>query len=171
VEFERAYLSWSGWVQATPDLFLNAWGFAGDGIDFTHVRPADLLELGVFTRYTFGDHLRSTIEHNYRALDVMGGNLFEANLTRLRTVYQFNLRTFVRLVLEYTDIARNQVLYTAEVDAQSEDLFTQLLFSYKINPKTVAFVGYSDNYLADQDTSLTQDNRAIFFKISYAWVL
>ena len=35
-------------------------------------------------------------------------------------------------------------LYEDEVEALERDFFTQLLFSYKVNPQTVAFVGYSE---------------------------
>ena len=50
-------------------------------------------------------------------------------------------------------------------------LFGQFLFSYKVNPRTVLFVGYSDNSLADQNVGLTRTNRTVFVKVGYAWVL
>jgi hypothetical protein len=55
-----------------------------------------------------------------------------------------------------------------EVDPKSESLFSQFLFSYKINPQTVFFLGYSDDYYGDQNFWLTQTNRTVFCKIGYA---
>ena len=55
----------------------------------------------------------------------------------MRVVYQFNIRTFVRAILQYTNIDRDPTLYEDEVDAQTRELGTQLLFSYKLNPQTV----------------------------------
>jgi hypothetical protein len=56
------------------------------------------------------------------------------------------------------------------VDEQTEELFSQLLFSYKLNPQTVLFVGYSDNSFGDQRIDLTRADRTLFLKLGYAWV-
>ena len=77
----------------------------------------------------------------------------------------------MRSIFQYRTVDRTPELYVDEVDAESESLFSQLLFSYKINPQTVLFVGYSDNRAGDQDISLTQEDRSIFLKFGYAWVL
>ncbi len=124
-------------------------------------------------RFDVGRHLRIRLSHEIHELDVEGGTLFKANLTQSRFLYQLNLRTFLRATLQYADIVRDPTLYTAEptIDEKSRNLFTQLLFSYKLNPRTVLFLGYSDNYQADEDVSLVQSNRAVFLKIGYAWVL
>ncbi len=89
------------------------------------------------------------------------------------SAYQLNLRTFLRAVFQYTDVDRDLSLYDQPEDfeARSQELFTQLLFSYKLNPRTVLFLGYSDNYLGDDAIELTQESRALFLKIGYAWVL
>jgi len=63
--------------------------------------------------------------------------------------------------------------YSSEVDGGT--LFvtnlTQLLFSYKLNARTVLFVGYSDNQLGLENVGLTRTDRTLFFKIGYAWIL
>ncbi len=55
--------------------------------------------------------------------------------------------------------------------AKSSKLFSQYLFSYKLNPQTVLLAGYSDNYLGGANLSLTQTNRTLFIKVGYAWLL
>jgi len=57
------------------------------------------------------------------------------------------------------------------VDAETQQLFSQLLLAYKINPQTVFFLGYSDTRLGDQRIDLKQANRTLFVKIGYAWLL
>jgi hypothetical protein len=57
-----------------------------------------------------------------------------------------------------------------------EHLFSQLLFSYKINPTTVLFLGYSDNQFGGIDADgrlidLTRADRTFFFKVGYALVM
>jgi hypothetical protein len=65
----------------------------------------------------------------------------------------------------------NSELYSDGRDPEQRQLFSQLLFSYKLNPRTVFFLGYSDNSQATQDYGLTQSDRTLFAKIGYAWVL
>jgi hypothetical protein len=55
------------------------------------------------------------------------------------------------------------------VEEKTRTLFTQFLFSYKLNPQTVVFVGYSDNYLGLTDVDLSQLDRTFFVKLGYAW--
>jgi hypothetical protein len=62
-------------------------------------------------------------------------------------------------------------MYIDEIDPVFRHLFTQLLFSYKINPQTVLFLGYTDNYRGYQGTGLPQVNRKFFLKIGYALVM
>ena len=97
--------------------------------------------------------------------------MFLANVSQARFIYQFNSRMFIRSILQYVDVRRNQKLYEDEIDPVSKRLFTQFLFSYKLNPRTVFYLGYSDNHNAYQDINLTQVDRALFLKIGYAWVL
>jgi hypothetical protein len=43
--------------------------------------------------------------------------------------------------------------------------------AYKINPQTVFFVGYSDTRPGDERNDLRQQNRTVFVKLGYAWLL
>ena len=160
-----------GEFQPRGDLFLGLSARVADAIDFTSIRPGDQLRIAPELRYDFGDRLRLSLSHTLSRLDVAGGRLFEAELTESRLIYQLNLRTFVRAIVQYTDVERDPALYPGEVDPESEALFTQLLFSYKVGPRTVLFLGYSDDSFGGRDFDLTRENRAFFFKIGYAWVL
>ncbi len=100
-----------------------------------------------------------------------GGNLYQANLSEARFVYQFNVRTFARVITQYLDVDRNPELYIDPVETNEQNLFNQVLFSYKINPQTVLFLGYSDNHLGEGTLDLTQSDRTVFLKIGYAWRL
>jgi hypothetical protein len=101
---------------------------------------------------------------------VEGGQLYQANVPQAKIVWQFNTRTFVRGILQYTDIRRNNDLYEDEVNELSKDFFVQLLYSYKVNPRTVFFAGYSEGGSQNQDISMTTTNRSVFVKLGYAWL-
>jgi hypothetical protein len=75
----------------------------------------------------------------------------------------------LRAILQYENSDETE-LYVG-TDANSSSLATQFLVSYKINPQTVFFLGYSDGHYGDQDIKLTQAERTVFAKIGYAWVL
>ena len=170
--FERFYSTYYE-IQPTGDLFLSLNLRLADEIDFVNTQAGDVVGIEPTVRYNLGRHLKATLSHVYQKLDVEGGNLFTANLTQLSTVYQFNVRSFLRAILQYTDISRNPALYKPEagpIDEHTERLFSQLLFSYKLNPQTVLFVGYSDNSRGNERIDLTRADRTLFVKLGYAWV-
>ena len=133
------------------------------GLDCTRSYPRN-------NRYHIGRHFAWEISHLYSTLEVEGGTLYEANVPQSTLVWQFNNRTYVRAILQYTDIQRNQDLYEDEVDELSRDFFVQLLFSYKVNPRTVFYTGYSEGGAENQDITMTSTSRSFFLKISYAWL-
>ena len=117
-----------------------------------------------------GRHLEIGLEHLYSTLDVDGGRLFTAQVPQMTAVWQFNPRTFVRAILQYYQIERDQDLYEDAIDELERDFFVQLLFSYKVNPRTVFFAGYSEGGYENQDFSMTSTGRAVFLKIGYSWL-
>jgi hypothetical protein len=167
-------LSTELYVETQPSgaVKLTLWGRSGDSIDFANNQPADELRLNPSIEAKLGRHIIAKLDHDLQRLEVDGGELFEANLSQLRLVYNFNVRIFVRAIVQNLDITRNPDLYLfEEVEPETQQLFTQFLFSYQVNPRTVLFVGYSDNQLGLQDVSLTRTDRTLFFKIGYAWIL
>lgn len=142
-----------------------------DQIDFDNNRLGKQLRVSPRFNWSIGKHLQLNLRHTYQNLDVEGEQLFTANLTDARLTYQFDQRQFLRLIVVHSDIDRNQPNYTFDVDENSRDIGTQLLYSYKINPLTKFFVGYSDyGYQDDTITSMTTSERSVFMKVSYAWL-
>ena len=170
VSFDETFANSYGEMHPSGNLRLNLFVRVGDQIDFANTQPGEILQLEPGLRVLVGAHLRFGFTHLFQRLDVAGGRLFEANLSQLTTIYQFNARTFVRLITQYTDIARDATLYKAAVSPKTERLFNQLLFSYKLNPQTVLFAGYSDNALGTDRVDLERENRTFFVKLGYAWV-
>jgi len=150
---------------------------AGEWVDFANERPADRLNIGPSLGLNLGRHLNANLSHNYQSMDVDSGHLFTANLTQLRLLYHFNVRTYVRAIVQYQTLARNPDAYLFPVTEKTRNIFTQFLFSYKINPQTVLFLGYSDNYSGGEyggtigRVDLTKMNRTFFMKLGYAIVL
>jgi hypothetical protein len=163
--------NYSGWIWPSGDLQLRLSGRLGDQIDYDNNRQGDeiVIEPGLLWRP--GTHWEINVDHQFNRLDVADGRLFTANLSRARLAYHFNVRTFLRAIVHYTDIDRDPNLYRDEVEARSRELFTQFLFSYKVNPRTVIFVGYSDTTESNDTLADVVMNRSVFIKLGYAWLL
>ena len=167
--FETDRILLHGEVAAHRDVHLSGLFITGQQVDFANVRQGRQLRIDPGVRWDAGRHLRLNLNHSYETLSVDGGRLFAANLSELRTTYQFNNRTFVRWIGQHLDIDRDPDLYNFAVESRSRDFFNQLLFSYKINPLTVLFVGYSDTHLGTEQIDLKQQSRTFFLKLGYAW--
>ena len=158
-------------VRPNPWWHFKTFARYGNRIDYDNNRLGKQLLVRPTLNLNLGNSLQFNLRHTYQHFDVDKQSLFTANLTDFRVTYQFNQRQFLRLILVYSDIERNQQNYTFDVDASSKSLGTQLLYSYKLNPLTKFFVGYSDYaYQDDVVTSLTKDERSVFMKLSYAWL-
>jgi len=158
-------------MQPTGGLKLRLQGLLGDEVDTFNAQKGDLLNLRPRAELKLGRHLNLNLAHSYQRLDVPGGRLFTESLSEARIVYTFNVRTFVRLILQYRNVTRDPALFPVPVEPQWDRLFMQLLASYKLNPKTVAYVGYTDDFEGRRNLNLTQTNRTFFFKLGYAWTL
>jgi hypothetical protein len=158
-------------MRPIAEVYFNTFMRFGDEIDFDNNRLGKLTHIRPIINWSIGKHLQLRLRQTYRNLDVAGQQLFTANLTDFRTTYQFDQRQLLRLILIYSDIERNQDNYTFDVDAKNRSLGAQLLYSYKVNPLTKFFIGYSDSaYEDDTLSALTRNERSIFMKLSYAWL-
>jgi hypothetical protein len=140
----------------------------GDEIDFANTRLGDANVLEGFVQMRVGRRLDLQLDYLVQQLDVEGGQLFDARLAQSRIVYQFNVRTFVRAILQYQDLSRNTDLFLRPVRPEEEEFFGQFLFSYKLNPQTVLFLGYTDGRFGVQGVDLMQTDRTFFLKVGYA---
>lgn len=127
------------------------------------------LNLLPFVEFSLGQHVNLNLQHTFQRLTCDQNKIFTANLSQIKFVYNFSVRTFLRAIVQYLDVTRNPELYVFPVSPKTQTVFTQFLFSYKLNPQTVVFIGYSDNYLGMTSLDITQTDRTFFVKIGYAW--
>jgi hypothetical protein len=156
-----------------PNRHSHAWfnlHFGGQ-IDYDNTRPGDFVNIDTGFWYRFGKHLYLEPTYTRERMEVDDGWLYTTTIGQLQASWQFNQRCFIRAILQHVDDRFNAGLYTDDRDPNEQQLFTQFLFSYKINPRTVFFIGYSDNSYGTQEYDLTRADRTIFAKIGYAWVL
>jgi len=156
-------------LQPSGAVGLGASSTMGQVIDFTNVRRSSQVSVGPSLRLSLGRGLGVDLSHLYQRMAHQGERVFTANLFQARLIYNLSVRTFVRAIVQYRSVDRNVAVYTVPVDEFDEGLFGQFLFSYKVNPQTVVFIGYSDNQAGTQSFDLTRTNRTFFAKVGYAW--
>lgn len=169
----RVYPEWAAesLLQFRPiaAMQLTLYGNLGDAVDYENARPAWQVQANPGLTLNLGRRLAFELDHNYKRMNVGGRELFTANITQAKLIYHINLRLFLRAIGQYVDYRYNAANYTFAVDPVYRHFFTQFLFSYQLNPRTVLFLGYSDNARGTQDYRLTRSDRTVFMKLSYSW--
>jgi len=142
----------------------------GDAIDFANDALGTQDNINLRLSANLGIHFSGRLNHSFRRLRREGGTVFIANQTDIRLAWQFDIRQRLRLALIHTSLNRNPALYDSPVERHNQSLNTQLIYSYKVNPKTLLYLGYSDSAQAgDEIDSLRRTGRTLFAKFSYAW--
>jgi hypothetical protein len=143
----------------------------GDQVDFDNSRLGDETRISPFFNWNINRHLLLRYDASFVSLDTKdGAKIFDAAVHDVRLTWQFSVRSFLRLTTQFQDVERNPDVYTDTVDARSRDVGRQLLYSYKLNPQTVFFVGYSDALVDDDQLArLTTTDKTWFMKLGYAW--
>ena len=165
------YFEFNPWSNLEFGTFIRF----GKQIDFANTRLGDVVDFEPRINWDVNQHINVEFRYNYSQLDVDGGRLFTANQSDIRFGYQFDMHSILKFIVKYTDIERDQALYLYEdpedlPDENNKYFSTQLIYSYKINPQTLFFVGYSDGGFKDDELdSLERNQRTVFTKFSYAY--
>ena len=164
-----------GQIRPTRGLSVGFESISGTSIDFENGGIGEGLVFTGFGTARIGRHidLRGTYARQ-RLNSVEGTEIFSANVWEVRAVYNFTTRFFVRVAVQRNGTRRNLDVYQTPVDRFRRQTARQLLVSYKINPQSVAFLGYSDDGFLATDagggvTDLAPRLRTLFIKLGYAW--
>ena len=171
VMFKEEKLTFFTELQPRGGLALGVFSSYGDQVDFANTRLGNMLRVEPFLNWNVSRNLLLRFDGAMLRLDNKdGAQIFDARVYDVRLTWQFSRRSFLRFTTQFQDVERNPDEHIDSVDAHSRDLGRQLLYSYKLNPQTVFFVGYSDQHI-DEDNldGLTATNRTLFMKIGYAW--
>jgi hypothetical protein len=159
-------------VRLSPSRFvsqLSADGRVGEEFDFANARLGHGAIVNLLARINPTRHLEVEVVQNQQLLNVEGQRVFTARVSRLRGVYTFTPRSFVRTIVQYVSTDRDQALYVEPVDATSAFMSSSILFAYKLNWQSVLFVGYGDDREQSDLSRLEKSGRQAFVKVSYAF--
>jgi hypothetical protein len=185
----------SAYFETTPlaGFKIGSWQRIGDMLDLTASRLGDGFIWEPYAQLDIGRGVNLSLQHSRQRLRRDGGTAFDARVIDARLSWQLDPRQRLRLSVQASDVERDPALYrfgagecprdafaspapcTIDVNARSRDVGAQLLYSYKVNPRTALYAGYShgafdidreDDALRD---SLLESGRSVFLKLSYAW--
>jgi hypothetical protein len=169
------YRLWLGFnVRPRSWLRVGASSMIGEEIDFRNGGQGDVVRVSPSMDTQVGRNVEIGTRHSLQRLEKDGLLVFNARVDELRGIYNFSARSFVRATLQYRRTEREPSTNPGLTRPTEESLFTQFLFSYKMNPLTVLFLGLTDDRagfdeLARERVDLTQRGMTLFFKLGYAW--
>ena len=166
-------------VNVTPrrGLTMRLFGKMSEQIDFANTRLGHQFRVKPSLIWNISRNLLAHVDGVFVNLDTKEGEaILDASVMDARLTWQFSVRSFLRMTIQHSEIDRNLDVYNVDVvdnyDAKSRNVGRQLLYSYKINPQTVFFLGYSDQYVDDDDLDgLAAFDKSLFLKVGYAWNL
>ena len=98
-------------------------GRVGDEVDFANGRLGQGASVNFNATVNATDHLELSVVHSERSLDVdsldRSGRLFRARVSRVRGIYNFTARSFVRAIAQYVSTIRDPALYLAPATPRS----------------------------------------------------
>jgi hypothetical protein len=169
-------------LQASPWSWLTSvsvdGNYAWQDVDFVRARPGQGGTVNFFATLRPTDHIQLDLLANRRWLDVdadadlgLGeGRLFTAQVQRIRAVYTFNSKSFLRLIGQRVAQCNDPALYGFAIDSKFEGYDFSTLFAYKLNWQSVLFFGYQEQHAYSVTTTdLEVAGRSLFLKISYAF--
>jgi len=162
----------TAYAEAQPRSGLRLEFFArhGQQIDYANDRIGKVTELRPGGSLNIGRGISIELNHTWQRLTHDGDKVVEANLSDLRIGWQFDLHQRLRLAWQRGDFLANPDVSIVDIGRRRRSVDTQLIYSYKINPRTALYAGYSEGRVAnDAYGTLFARDRSLFAKLTYAW--
>ena len=169
--FDVTYFDLDFETQINKDVRFEISFWGGKDIDYDNSRAGTEYGFNPGVNFKLGRHLNLEMEYVFEKMEVAEGWLYNAHIARMIAIYNITRRVFIRGIFQYVYYDYNLSLFDDDDQEEEEKgFYSQLLFSYKLNPQTVFYLGYSDNYAGNDNDRLIQSNKTIFAKIGYALV-
>lgn len=168
--FDERYVDANGNFRPTGNLQLGVYLQVGTLLDLAASRTGRRTMLDQWGNANIGRGLTMDWDIVRQRMHRDGGTAFEATLVNAGGSWQFDPRQRLRLTLQGSEVKRDQALYAREVNETARDWAAQLVYSYKVNPRTALYAGTSYGAFMDDDhPDLFGNTRSVFLKLSYGW--
>ena len=168
--FDEHYADVNGEFRPTGNVLLGAYANVGTMIDLMANETGRRELLEVWGNASIGRGLSVNWDVTHQRMRRDGGTAFEATLVNGGGSWQLNPRQRLRLTLQGSEVSRDPALYSVAVDETARDWASQLVYSYKVNPRTAMYAGASYGAFMDDDhPEMFGNTRSVFLKVSYGW--
>jgi hypothetical protein len=168
--FDEHYVDLNANFRPTGNLQLGVYLQAGTMLDRDASRTGRRTMVEVWGNTNVGRGVALDWDVVRQRMRRDGGTAFTATVLIAGGSWQFDPRQRVRLTLQGSEVKRDQALYVDTVNATSRDWAAQMVYSYKINPRTALYAGASYGaFMDDENPTLFGNSRSVFVKLSYGW--
>jgi hypothetical protein len=141
----------------------------GDVIDYINSRKSYRFTLAPNIELNLGKHINLKLSHSLEYLSNQGNKVYTANISQSRIALNISTKVNFLANLQYRSVSRNINQYELPVSHFSNGFNTQFVFSYKYNPRTLLYLGYSNKSIGTESIDLQQTNQTFFMKLGYAF--
>jgi len=162
-------------INITPWSGIRLGTYIGTGkrVDLRASREGRLTSWDVWGEIDLGRGISIVPNASWSQMKRDGGTAFTALVFDTRVSWQLDPRQRLRLTLQGSHIERDLSLYAPNsVGKGGREWGGQLLYSYKVNPRTAFYGGVSYGAVRDDDDlapDMFGNNRGVFLKYSYGW--
>jgi len=156
------------WLEFQPLAYLDValTYIDRDEIDYTNSIPGKSETYISDFEFQLSDQTNIDLQYISKVLNTEQQEVFEIDLINFRLSYQISEKSLLKLTLQ------SQELELEDATIERNSLASQLIYSYKANPFTLFYFGYSDRYKSEDFTlDLKKAEETLFMKFSYAWQL
>ncbi|WP_444994151.1 DUF5916 domain-containing protein [Aliikangiella sp. IMCC44359] len=165
--FDTQKQTFSAELNPLSNLAMSFTLVLSDEIDYELIELGDSQLIKSSFDYQVTRQLNTEFEYIYKAFQIDNMDIYDTDIINLSTSYQIDERSFIRLSAQgqSTD-------FIIDEQRDRKVLASQLIYSYKVNPFTLFYLGYSDGYISNIDhPNLKKTDKTLFMKFSYAWQL
>jgi hypothetical protein len=168
--FDERWVSVYGEITARPGVRGGLYLRRGTQLDLAASRTGTVEEWEPWMNLDIGRGINLNLSYSSQRLQRDGGTAFRTAVLDGRFSWQLDARQRLRLSVQGSEVERDRALYSRPVRRRSRDVAGQLLYAYKLNPRSAVYAGYSHGgYSDDRQRALTDNSRSLFLKLSYAW--
>ena len=168
--FDESYVNLFGSMTPSSAMQVGANFRVGPQIDLAASRRGQGRYFDIWGNFAFGRGLSANLDLFQQSLRRDGGTAFEATVLDARMAWQLDPRQRLRIAVQASNVDKDPSLYDEPVNRHGRDLGAQLVYSYRVNPRTAIYAGGTiGGFLDDENRELFASTRGVFVKLTYGW--
>ncbi len=168
--FDESYVNLFGSMTPSSAMQVGANFRVGPQIDLAASRRGQGRYFDIWGNFAFGRGLSANLDLFQQSLRRDGGTAFEATVLDARMAWQLDPRQRLRIAVQASNVDKDPSLYDEPVNRHGRDLGAQLVYSYRVNPRTAIYAGGTvGGFLDDENRELFASTRGAFVKLTYGW--